>query len=76
MLWVKTFEESSLQWDSPPEWYYGIKQFLDSANPRKQLARFSALNKSSNPNLHALGVVEQFLRRGQELKNTSDPSSM
>jgi hypothetical protein len=71
MLWINTLEASSLQWDSPAEWYYGVKRFLDSGNKGPiSLARISTLKQSSNANLHAIGVLEEFLQSGHEVRNS------
>lgn len=74
MLWINTLEGSLLQWDSPAEWYYGVKEFLE---PTKKgpipLVRISALKQLSDANLHALGVLEEFLQWGQKVRNSTDP---
>ena len=73
MLWINTLGGSSLQWDSPAEWYYGVKEFLEPGNKGPiPLARISALKQLSNPNLHAIGVLEEFLQSGQEVSKSAD----
>jgi len=64
-LWIKTFSESSLQWDNPAEWYIGISDFLRFS--RKNIygpptAPIDTLKNSSNPYLSSLGVVSEFLQ--------------
>jgi hypothetical protein len=72
MLWINTLEASSLQGDSPAEWYYGVKEFLEPEEKGPiPLARISALEQISNPNLHAIGVLQEFLQSGQEVKKST-----
>jgi hypothetical protein len=64
-LWVKTFTESSLQWDNPAEWYIGVTDFLRFS--RKNMdkpapAAIDTLKNSSNPYLSSLGVLTEFLQ--------------
>jgi hypothetical protein len=66
--WIKTFTESSLQWDNPPEWYIGVSLFLRYSHKDKKNiyspapAAIDALKNLSNPNLSSLGVLSQFLQ--------------
>jgi hypothetical protein len=72
MLWINTLEGSSLQWESPAEWYYGVKEFLEPGKKGSiPLARISVLKQSSNPNLHAIGVLEEFLQSQAEIRKST-----
>jgi hypothetical protein len=64
--WITTFAESSLQWDSPSEWYFEVARFLDfskkeykGSTPQTALV---ALKNSSNPYLHGIGILAEFLQ--------------
>jgi hypothetical protein len=65
-VWIKTFSESSLQWDNPAEWSIGISDFLrfsrkDVSGPAPAPA-IDTLKNSSNPYLSSLGVIADFLQ--------------
>lgn len=66
LTWIATFEESSLQWDRPAEWYYEVLQFIEYSkknhNGSARSAGLSSLKDSSNAYLHASGVVAGFLQ--------------
>jgi hypothetical protein len=64
--WIATFEESSLQWDNPAEWYFEVSRFLRFSkkaerDPIPQSA-LASLKNSSNAYLHASGVLAEFLQ--------------
>jgi hypothetical protein len=64
--WIGTFEESSLQWDNPAEWYFEVSRFLrfskkTEKDPIPQSA-LASLKNSSNAYLHASGVLAEFLQ--------------
>jgi hypothetical protein len=65
-VWIKTFTESSLQWDNPVEWYIGVSEFLQFS--RKDMkgppppAAIAVLKNSSNPYLNSIGVLTEFLQ--------------
>ena len=64
-IWIKTFAESSLQWDNPAEWYIGVSDFLrfSQKNMRGPApAAIDTLKNSSNAYLSSLGVLAQFLQ--------------
>jgi len=65
-IWIETFEDSSLQWDNPEEWYFEVLKFLrfSKANDKAQTPTFAldSLKNSSNSYLHASGVVAEFLK--------------
>ncbi|SRR6266849_3341295 len=65
-VWIATFSESSLQWDNPAEWYVGVSEFLrfskKDVNGPPPPAAIIPLKDSSNPYLHALGVIAEFLQ--------------
>jgi hypothetical protein len=63
---IATFSESSLQWDSPAEWYFEVSRFLDFSNkspnaPIPETALFP-LKNTSNPYLPSIARVAEFLR--------------
>ncbi len=64
--WISTFSESTLQWDQPAEWYLRLTQFLKYSKTRRggpaTLTAIGSLKNSPNSNLHALGVLADFLR--------------
>jgi len=62
--WIVTFEESSLQWENPAEWYFEVSRFLrfskkDDKGQSPQLA-LASLKNSSNAYPHASGVLAEF----------------
>jgi hypothetical protein len=64
--WIATFEESSLQWDDPAEWYFEVSRFSrfskkDEKGPIPQPA-LASLKNSSNAYLHASAVLAEFLQ--------------
>jgi len=64
--WITTFEESSLQWDNPAEWYFEVSRFVqfskkDEKSPIPQSA-LASLKNSSNAYLHVSGVLAEFLQ--------------
>jgi hypothetical protein len=63
--WISTFAESSLQWDNSAEWYFEVSRFLDFSRKdhkgQTPQAALAALNNSSNPYLHSVGLVAEFL---------------
>jgi hypothetical protein len=65
-VWIKTFAESSLQWDDPAEWIIGVSDFLRSSkrdvNGSAPAAAIAPLKNSSNPYLHSIGVLTEFLQ--------------
>ena len=64
-LWIKTFSESSLQWDDPAEWYLGISAFLEFSQKNiygPSTTPVDTLKNSSNPYLSSLGTVLEFLQ--------------
>ena len=65
-IWVNTLAESSLQWDDPAEWYLGVSDYLnfskkDSKGATPEAVTIS-LKNSSNPYLHSIGIVAEFLQ--------------
>jgi hypothetical protein len=64
--WVETFAESSLQWDNSAEWYVGVSEFLRyskrNVNGPAPAAAIVPLKNSSNPYLHSVGVLAEFLQ--------------
>jgi hypothetical protein len=64
--WIKTFTESSLQFDNPPEWYISVAEFLQYSRKDSKIpipaAATDVLKNSSNPNLSSLGVIAEFLQ--------------
>jgi len=65
-VWIKTFAESSLQWDNPAEWYIGVSEFLRFSkkhiNGPAPAAAIAPLKDSSNPYLHSIGIITEFLQ--------------
>ena len=65
-IWIDTFEDSSLQWDTPEEWYFEVVRFLrfSTRNDKARTPKFAldSLKNSSNSYLHACGVVAEFLQ--------------
>jgi len=65
-VWVKTFAESSLQWDNPTEWYIGVSDFLryskKNVNGPASAAAIAPLKDSSNPYLHSIGILAEFVQ--------------
>jgi hypothetical protein len=65
-IWINTLAESSLQWDNPAEWYLGVSDYLnfskkDSKGKTPEAVTIS-LKNSSNPYLHSIGIVAEFLQ--------------
>lgn len=61
--WIRTFTESSLQWDNPPEWYIGVSDFLRFSRKNGPApAAIDILKNSSNPYLSSLGVLAEFFQ--------------
>jgi hypothetical protein len=64
--WVKTFAESSLQWDNPAEWYIGVSDFLryskKNVDGPASAAAIAPLKDSSNPYLNSIGTLAEFLQ--------------
>ena len=68
-VWVTTFEESSLQWDSPAEWYFEVLRLLQRSSRQASKesiapAILAAVRNSSNTYLRASGVLADFLQSG------------
>jgi hypothetical protein len=65
-VWVKTFAEGSLQWDSPAEWYIGVSDFLryskKDVNGPAPAAAIAPLKDSSNSYLYSIGTLAEFLQ--------------
>jgi hypothetical protein len=65
-VWINTFAESSLQWDNPAEWYIGVSEFLRyskrNANGPAPAAAIAPLKNASDPYLHSIGVLAEFLQ--------------
>ncbi len=64
-IWIKTFAESSLQWDNPAEWDIGVSDFLRFSQKNMggpAPAALDTLKNSSNAYLSSLGVLAQFLQ--------------
>jgi hypothetical protein len=64
--WLRTFAESSLQWDNPAEWYIGVSDFLryskKNVDGPASAAAIAPLKDSSNPYLHSIGILAEFLQ--------------
>lgn len=63
---ITTFSESSLQWDSPAEWYFEVSRFLDVSKkspnaPIPETVLFP-LKNTSNPYLPSIARVAEFLQ--------------
>jgi hypothetical protein len=65
-IWIKTFTESSLQWENPAEWYIGISEFLQyskkDTNGPAPAATIAVLKNSANPCLGSIGLITEFLQ--------------
>lgn len=64
-VWIKTFTESSLQWDNAAEWSIGVSDFLRFSQKNiggPAPAAIDILKNSSNPYLSSLGVLAEFLQ--------------
>lgn len=65
-VWINTFAESSLQWDNPAEWYIGVSEFLRyskrNVNGPAPAAAIAPLKNASDPYLHSIGVLAEFLQ--------------
>jgi hypothetical protein len=64
--WIATFSESSMQWDSPAEWYFEVLRFLDFSKKRRSGpipdAALFPLKNTSNPYLPGIARVAEFLQ--------------
>lgn len=64
--WIATFEESSLQWENPAEWYFEVSRFLRFSKKddkgRIPQSALASLKNSSNAYLHASGVLAEFFQ--------------